>query len=207
MTLVVKDTAGHCSNPGFQLGARVPEGDIQLNSDDDGVRGESERSARQMPFYGTDSVSSTWDFNKGKVCKDLHAEKLTLSGIYSVYISSSPGANRAKNTLIEIEHAGKKDSVRIDQSRANPLFGWVYVGDFPFSPKFPASVTVSNAGTNGVVIYDAVRWVLKEDRRPKQPQLLPRRPEAPRRKLRIPAFSYTPPLFHATWYIASICSA
>ena len=161
VTLVVRDTQGRLSIPVFKI---VPvgrkEGDMQLDSDDDGVRGETERSSGSMPYYG-DGFGLDMGFNKGRVRK-TYTGNLGAAGTYSIYISSSPGGNRSKNTLVQVEHDGKRDSVRVDQSRTDPYFGWAYVGDFAFSGKHPANVTISNAGTEGIVIYDAVRWVLKK---------------------------------------------
>lgn len=162
VTLVVEDSQGKKSKPVFKvIPVGRPEGDLQLNSNDEGVSGDTSRSARSLPHYGT-GFGLDMGYDKGRVSK-TYAPKLAVPGIYSLYISSSPGDSRSKNTLIKIDHDGKKDSVRIDQSQPDPLFGWVYVGDFSFRPGRPASVTIDNTGTEGVVIFDAVRWVLKQE--------------------------------------------
>jgi hypothetical protein len=165
VTFVVSDTQGHHSNPVFKVvpvGSKA--GDIQVDSDDDNARGGTEKSASTSPYYGT-GFGLDMGFDKGRVSQTYTAGA-ALAGTYSIYISSSPGANRSKNALVVVLHGGRTDRVRVDESRGDPIFGWNYVGDFSFDAVHPASVTISNAGTNGVVIYDAVRWVLKSARTP-----------------------------------------
>jgi len=158
VTLVVTDSDGRNSNPIYKtVPVGTSEGDHQLNSDDPTVKGRSERSTGAQPYYGN-GFGLDMGFDKGHIFKKYEFQP-AISGTYAIYVSSAPAANRSKNTLVEVEQGGKKESARVDQSRSDPIFGWVHVGDVALSKQHPSSVTIRNDGTEGVVIYDAVRWI------------------------------------------------
>ncbi|MEZ6122082.1 MAG: DUF1553 domain-containing protein [Planctomycetaceae bacterium] len=77
-----------------------------------------------------------------------------------VRLSYIPGANRAENVPIRIEHAEGISDVTLDQSKAPSIDRrFTSVGIFSFAADRPAVITVSNAGTKGYVIADAVWFV------------------------------------------------
>jgi hypothetical protein len=86
---------------------------------------------------------------------------LPAPGEYEVQVAWSPNANRATNVPVKVEHAGGVAELKLNQ-RERPeidrLFG--AAGRFRFDGK--SSVTISNAGTDGHVVIDAVRWVRVE---------------------------------------------
>ena len=61
---------------------------------------------------------------------------------------------------MEIEHAGGVEKVMVDERKEPTIEGlFVSLGTFEFAAGKPATVTVSNKGTQGYVVIDAVQWV------------------------------------------------
>jgi hypothetical protein len=86
---------------------------------------------------------------------------LPAPGRYEVQVAWSPNANRATNVPVRIEHAGGSSEAKLDQRQRPEIdrhFG--AVGTFEFGTT--GTVTITNAGTDGHVILDAVRWVKAE---------------------------------------------
>lgn len=97
------------------------------------------------------------DARDGK-CAAAFTAKLPAPGKYEVQVAWSPNANRATRVAVTIDHAGGQTVVAVNQ-RLKPgidgLFG--SVGTYAFGET--GTVTLSNAGVDGHVIIDAVRWV------------------------------------------------
>lgn len=86
---------------------------------------------------------------------------LPAPGRYEVQVAWSPNANRATNVPVRIGHAGGSSEVKLDQRQRPEIdrhFG--PVGTYEFGTT--GTVTITNAGTDGHVILDAVRWVKAE---------------------------------------------
>ncbi len=88
----------------------------------------------------------------------VFAAELPAPGEYEVQVAWTPNANRATNVPVLVEHADGQSAVRIDQ-RGRPPVGGMFgsVGRYRFGKS--GRVTISNEGTDGHVIIDAVRWV------------------------------------------------
>ena len=85
---------------------------------------------------------------------------LPKSGVYEVQFGYTPNANRATNVPIKIHTAAGEDTVRVDQTQSPPIDGiFVSLGEHRFSGKESARVTVTNLGTDGYVVIDAVRFL------------------------------------------------
>lgn len=99
------------------------------------------------------------DGNEGKGEKSARFEfKVPQAGEYEVRVAYVPNANRATNVPVTIESADGKKTVEVNQKVAPAIEGlWVSVGTYRFGPDQPAVVTISNKGTNGHVIVDAVQ--------------------------------------------------
>jgi len=82
---------------------------------------------------------------------------VTRSEEVPLYVWYRAGTNRSGDARFEIEHAGGTDHVEIDQRRLDSR--WRYLGTFPFVRSRPATVTLTNVGsdTESVVVADAVR--------------------------------------------------
>lgn len=90
---------------------------------------------------------------KGK-CVATYTFKLPTAGRYEVRISWPPNQNRATNVPISIHATDETKSVTVSQKSSGEN-GFNSVGTFEFSDV--AIVEISNAGTNGYVIADAVQ--------------------------------------------------
>jgi hypothetical protein len=81
------------------------------------------------------------------------------AGRYEVRLACPPNSNRASNVPVEIASAKGTKTVKVNQQKPAIDGLFVSLGTFEFAPGKPASVTVSNAGTDGYVVIDAVQWV------------------------------------------------
>jgi hypothetical protein len=86
------------------------------------------------------------------------------SSVYEVRLSYTSGSTRARNVPVRVKHDGGTTTVTLDQTKAPPLGKtFAAVGRFWFDVAQAASVTVSNAGTEGFVIVDAVQFAEVDD--------------------------------------------
>jgi len=86
---------------------------------------------------------------------------LPAPGRYEVQVAWSPNANRASNVPVRIDHAAGRSEVKLDQRRRPGIdrhFGAAGVYEFGTT----GIVTITNAGADGHVVIDAVRWVKAE---------------------------------------------
>ena len=99
---------------------------------------------------------------KGELVAVFGTDELE-SGTYEVRISYTPHPNRATNVPVTVAHAGGESSVTVNQ-RQKPSGGSAFhaLGEFRFEAGKTATVTISNAGTDGHVIIDAVQWLRVE---------------------------------------------
>lgn len=74
---------------------------------------------------------------------------------YIVTVNWAPNSNRASNTPIEVIHAGGVASSTVDQRSGG---AWHPLGVFTFAPASNHGVFIENAGTNGIVVADAVKF-------------------------------------------------
>ncbi|HYE59405.1 MAG TPA: FAD-dependent oxidoreductase, partial [Rhodothermales bacterium] len=101
------------------------------------------------------------DGNTGKGAKSLRFEvSLPKPGRYEVRLAYTADPNRATNVPVTIEHEGGRATATVDQ-RKSPDVEKVFValGTHAFGAK--AVVEVSNAGTDGFVVVDALQLVEK----------------------------------------------
>ncbi|MBI4657384.1 MAG: FAD-dependent oxidoreductase [Verrucomicrobia bacterium] len=88
--------------------------------------------------------------------------RLPKSGSYEVRLAYTPNENRASRVQVEVHHASGRRSVVINQKQRPPIDDlFVSLGVFEFIAARPAAVVVSNHGTDGYVIIDAVQWVAR----------------------------------------------
>jgi len=100
------------------------------------------------------------DAGKGakKVRFTLTVEK---AGTYDVRMSYTPQGNRASNVPVHVHADGKTATVVIDEKKKPPLEnGFISLGKFAYKAGEKAVIEISNEGTKGHVIVDAVQLVL-----------------------------------------------
>ena len=95
--------------------------------------------------------------------------KLPKTGEYEVLISYTTGGSRSTNTPVAIAFDGGEKTISVDQTKPPEIDRLFHsLGKFQFQAGMAGSVTISNRGTDGHVIVDAVRFVPVGDR-PKLP--------------------------------------
>ncbi len=101
------------------------------------------------------------DQNGGKGEKTITFEPVNLpGGNYEVRFAYSPGDNRASNLQASIFSADGESRVSVDQRKPAPIDGlWISLGKFRFEANGQAYILVSNDGTDGHVIADAVQFL------------------------------------------------
>lgn len=111
--------------------------------------------------------------NSGKGTKFVRFNPtITTNGYYDVYVWWVYDPNRANNTPMRVASDSATNVVFINQ-QVN-CTNWVKVASSNyFSIGTSSSVTISNAGTTGYVIANAVRWMPLGNIAPNQPATLP----------------------------------
>lgn len=85
---------------------------------------------------------------------------LPTAGRYEVRVSYNTGSARSTKTPVKIRHQRGESQVLVNQRKKPKIAGlFESVGIYEFAAGKKASVTISNTGTDGVTIVDAVQWV------------------------------------------------
>ncbi len=87
------------------------------------------------------------------------ATRLPRSGRYAVSVAYATAGNRATNTPVQVRHADGTATVTVNQRRKPSPFAFTPVGEYRFEAGSPATVVISNAGVDGYVQIDTVRWI------------------------------------------------
>lgn len=99
--------------------------------------------------------------NKGEMTATF-ATVLPTSGEYEVRLTYTALANRASNVPVTVRHAEGETALNINQRESPPIDGVsISLGTHPFKAGEPATVILSNHGTDGYVIADAVQWLAR----------------------------------------------
>lgn len=101
------------------------------------------------------------DLNEGKGAKTLtFTPTLPRSGRYEVRFAYTPNPNRSPNTPVTILHADGEKTVHLDQRETPPILGrFVSLGTYRFEQDGEGYVLVSNEGTTGFVVADAIQFL------------------------------------------------
>jgi hypothetical protein len=120
--------------------------------------GEWGYSAVLQPFVGAHYLH---DDNAGKGEKSVtFTIPLPEPGQYEVRFAYNPNGNRSKAVPVNIQHRDGATVVKVDQTAIPPIDKlFISLGTFTFGKE--AVITVSNAGTTGHVIVDAVQLIKK----------------------------------------------
>jgi len=81
----------------------------------------------------------------------------TQAGRYQVYGWWSADTVHADNTRLTIQHNLGTTTLNVNQKTDG--YRWVNLGDYTFPAGLQNSVTISNAGANGLVVADAIKFV------------------------------------------------
>ncbi|MAT16834.1 MAG: FAD-dependent oxidoreductase [Planctomyces sp.] len=101
------------------------------------------------------------DFDNGKGEKSVTwTPKFEKAGEYVVRLYFPPQGNRASNVPVTIEYEGGKKVIIVDQRATPQERPFTTLGAFRFAAGESGSITISNEGTDGYVIADAVQFIL-----------------------------------------------
>ncbi len=124
-------------------------------------RNGSWRRSRSIGPYVGDGYYHDGNSDKGTTrCRFV--PEIRTAGRYEVRIAYTAHPNRASNVPVTIRHADGTTTVRVDQ-RKPPAHRRLFepVGTYRFSPTGETWVEITNEGTDGHVIVDAVQWVAR----------------------------------------------
>ncbi|RYD38780.1 MAG: FAD-dependent oxidoreductase [Verrucomicrobiaceae bacterium] len=122
----------------------------------EGIEVDDTAAAKTGAWSEAASGGYLHDANKDKGKKSItYTPNLPKDGNYDVYLTWKKTGNRATNVPVEINGADGRKSVKVDQCAKG---GWVKIHSGPFKAGKSSSLTISNEGTDGHVIADAVRW-------------------------------------------------
>jgi hypothetical protein len=125
----------------------------------DAVKTGNWTATSNMPgFIGLDYLQ---DANQGKGTKSARfIPNLPVDGSYEVQVSYTAASNRATNVPVQIQTADALSSLVLNERTAPDTDApFVSLGTFRFSAGTSGYLEISNAGTNGYVVADAVRFV------------------------------------------------
>ncbi|MFM9962336.1 MAG: FAD-dependent oxidoreductase [Planctomycetaceae bacterium] len=151
----VLDWTGPKRTPGIDA-AKLPG--LVIDNTDAKLTGEWTHSSSTGGFVGADYLH---DNNTAK--GDSRAEftfKIPKSGKYDVRIAYTLNPNRATNVPVTINSTEGDKTVKLNQHDATKE-GFRSIGVFAFDASMPAKITISNVGTDGYVIVDAVQLIEK----------------------------------------------
>lgn len=110
------------------------------------------------PFVGTNYRTDD-DAEKGLQSIQFIA-RVQKAGRYEVRIAYSSHPNRATNVPVKIAHAGGNSTVIVNQRRPAQIDGlFEPIGNFNFDADTDYGIEISNRGTDGYVIADALQIV------------------------------------------------
>ena len=133
---------------------------VVVDDDDAKLTGEWKVSSA-APSYIGNGYRHDASAKDGKASARFET-KLPKTGHYEVFLAYPPNSNRASKVAVEITHAGGKETIFVDQRKTPAIEERFHrLGRFDFVADQPAAVTISNTGTDGYVVVDAVQWLLK----------------------------------------------
>ena len=125
------------------------------------IEGTWKASTFELDFVGTHYIH---DDRSGKGTQSVRGEfEVPETGRYEVRLSYTDSSSRDPQIPVTIEGAKETHLVRINQQVTPPHpGGFATIGIFQFSTGKPSAVTISNKGTTGHVIADAVQLVRQD---------------------------------------------
>lgn len=85
--------------------------------------------------------------------------EIKRNGRYEVRLYYIASSNRASNVPVTIQSADQRSDITVNQKNPANQDGYITLGTFHFDAGRDAVITISNAGTNGHVIVDAIQLI------------------------------------------------
>ena len=131
---------------------------VVVDESDARLTGNWTESSASQTFIGN-GYRHDGNTRDGKASARFEA-KLPEAGRYEVRLAYPSNPNRASNVQIDVRHATGTERITINQKKPAPIdASFVSLGTFNFTATEATSVSLSNAGTDGYVVIDAVQWV------------------------------------------------
>jgi hypothetical protein len=128
---------------------------VSVDDDDAQLTGSWKQSSANGGFFGFGYHHD--DKGAGGPAEASFVAKIPTAGSYEVCLVVVPNANRSRNALVIIHHAGGVAELRVDLSGTGARDGLLSLGTYRF-PAGSAKVSVGNQGASGYVLIDAVNW-------------------------------------------------
>ncbi len=94
------------------------------------------------------------------LCSALFEAKLPKPGNYEVRLAYQSNANRSSKVKVKVVSSSGSTIVTVNQKVKPPIDSlFVSLGTFRFTDQQVAQVSISNEGSDGYVIIDAVQWL------------------------------------------------
>ncbi len=148
---------GSDPKPGPALDAALLQGMV-LDEIQAKAVGDWRRSQSAESYFGDGYLE---DRNEGKGAKTVtFTPAIGRSGRYEVRFAYPPNANRAAAVPVTILHADGENTVMVDQRETPPIGGrFRSLGQYRFEKDGQGYVLVSNEGTQGHVVVDALQLI------------------------------------------------
>ena len=125
----------------------------------DATRDGFDKQSSAHPIYVEAGYHHDSDGRKGTQSARF-TPNIPKAGRYEVFVAYPWNANRARNVPVVIKHADGAAKVTLDQRKKPPVQELLQpVGTYHFEKGTAGYVEISNAGTEGHVVIDAVQWV------------------------------------------------
>lgn len=156
----VSDTLLSGATLGATRTTHIPEDLVEVILDNTAASGVTLTGAWSVSggttgYYGSNYIT---DGNSGKGAKSvLYAPNLPSAGTYAVYIQWTAGTNRSAAVPVTVTHTGGTAGHTVNQKLNGSE--WQLLGAYAFNAGTGGTVLISNTGTAGYVLADAVRFV------------------------------------------------
>ncbi|MBL9190286.1 MAG: FAD-dependent oxidoreductase [Opitutaceae bacterium] len=138
--------------------SRVTPPGIVVDDESAQLKGFQSQSSANPPFVGP-AYAHDGNQNKGEQSARFTPD-LPKAGRYTVAIAYPQNANRASNVPVVIRHADGETKLTLNQKKKPSVGGLLEpVGTFRFAQGKSGYVEITNAGTDGYVVIDAVQWL------------------------------------------------
>ncbi len=161
--LLDKQVLEHASSEGPVKAKRASVSPASLSGividDDSATLVGNWKTSGSAPTYVGSGYRHDNNTRDGKSVARFEA-KIPKAGRYEIRFGYPSNSNRSSKVSIEVQHAEGSKTMIINQ-RKDPLHDELFasLGVFPFNANQTATVKVSNAGSDGYVVIDAVQWL------------------------------------------------
>jgi hypothetical protein len=178
VSLVVQDEVGRrrMVSATVPVGAAISErADVTVDEFDGELTGQWEAAYPELPLRARDNAavitpdifvgpgvhfSGPRGGGRGGPVRAMFRPTLPQPGRYEVCIAFRPAPKMATNVPVTVRHARGEERLTLDQRHAATPFVFTSVGEFHFDAgRAGATVELTNAGADGRVAADAVRFV------------------------------------------------